>query len=76
MKKPEEIVDAFIATLKNRAYGNEAGRPPANNQWEGDYGKWDDWKKALVEFANLCIGGSDGRAGESGNKGPDGKILH
>ena len=42
----EWLVAQFIKTLRERAYG------PGNwsNELEGDYGTWDEWELALIEF--------------------------
>lgn len=41
----------FISELKARAYGI----PDAGNELEGDFGTWDNWRDALVEFARRVI---------------------
>ncbi len=40
----------FIAGLKEDAYG----APNAANKREGDYGDWEDWRKALIRFWRLA----------------------
>lgn len=56
--KITELADEYISTLKNKTYGEYA-----SNTLEGDFGSWNDWRDALVEFATniskntktLCI---------------------
>lgn len=49
MSIEEKLSHKFIRTLKKRAYGWIAG-----NEAEGDFGDWEDWRKALVEFERKC----------------------
>lgn len=44
----ERLADEFIITLRKRAYGWIA-----SNELEGDYGTWDMWRDALIEFCHL-----------------------
>lgn len=50
----KEKADLFINDLKRHAYSVPDNVPLPSNTLEGDYGTWDDWRDALIKFANLA----------------------
>lgn len=47
-KRREEIAETIINDAKIKAYGRLA-----SNEWEGDYGKWEDWKLLILKTIDL-----------------------